>query len=39
LGKTFAFPEDAVTVAGEILKFLASVALIMETGLILLLWE
>jgi hypothetical protein len=38
-GKTFALPEDAGTFVLEILKFLATVALIMETGLILLLWE
>jgi hypothetical protein len=37
LGKALAIPEDTVAVLGEILKFLATVALIWETGVILLL--
>ncbi len=36
-GKALAIPDDTMTVLEEILKFLATVALIMETGLILLL--
>lgn len=39
LGKTFALPEDAMTFILEILKFLATLVLIMEIGLILLLLE